>query len=112
MIFSMLKVKFRSRLTGNEVEGEVFFAEYPDAELSECEILEKIKQLEPIIHLIWNERFRLAEGKGFSDFACNILHYNYANKQGFVELPEPDMEVYFVLELPIIAFVDLKPLEV
>lgn len=112
MIFSMLKVKFRSRLTGNEVEGEVFFAEYPDAVLSEYEISEKIRQLEQILHVVWNERFRLAAGKGFSDFACHILHYNSASKQGFVELTEPDMEVYFILELPIIAFVDLRPVAV
>lgn len=108
MMVSLLQVKFFSRVTGKEIEGENFFAECPGIELSEYEISEKIKQLEHIVHVIWNERFRLAAGQGFSNFTLNILNYDADNQKGSVELMEPDIEVFFVLQLPVIAFVNLQ----
>ena len=108
MMVSLLQVKFFSRVTGEEIEGENFFAECPGIKLSEHEISDKIEQLEHIIHVIWNERFRLAAGQGFSNFTLNILNYDSDSQKGSVELMEPDIEVFFVLHLPVIAFIDLQ----
>lgn len=108
MIVSLLQVKFFSRMTGKEIEGEKFFAECPNIELSEYEISEKIKQLEHVIHVIWNERFRLATGQGFSEFTLSFINYDADSQKGSVELMDPDIKVFFVLQLPIVAFFDLQ----
>ncbi len=108
MMVSLLQVKFYSRVTGEEIDGEHFFAECPDIQLSKYEISEKIKQLEHITHVIWNELPRLAAGQGFSDFTLSILNYDADSQKGSVELIEPNVEVFFVLHLPKIFFVNLK----
>lgn len=109
MTISLIQVKFISRVTGKEISGENFFAQCPGIDLSEYEISEKIMQLERIIHVIWDERFRLAKGKDFSDFALSLFNYNSQSQKGSVELTEPNIEVFFILQLPVITFVDLQP---